>query len=455
MNKQSIIGGCLLLVCVGLLCACSPKVPVVPPVTLDVETTPDLCVDAQTGAEMSYGEAVDIAKQSTCTQEGDLTETRVCNASTGTWWIDLDAEKPGCNPACVVDVNTRTAEVNWRCTGLLTPEAVRPAATETSESATPTATSEAPESPTPTPTLEPRADWARYANEAYGFAFRYPISWTIELLADRPEEENRARAVHLTRDNVHLLIEYKHPDEDVLIGPDTLPEGQIAERGTVTMLGRALPKYGLEQEGQDLVIFVGEQYVDLELYVQMHAGAGEDAEAGIPEAAQTEFDAIIDTFTRIGEAAADPYPGWNTFTRPGTETSPGFTFRYPQDWSPSEIASTEGSVPALNLRSDTLVLSIQARNIDTETALSPEDASAGVVSEAGTASFLGEATRRQVVVQDGRLKLVFVHHLDDAVEIYIALTGDADEVAYADIDLSESARNVMDQILASFMLEAD
>ena len=32
---------------------------------------------------------------------------------------DLDIEKAGCNPACVINVETRTAEINWRCTGLL------------------------------------------------------------------------------------------------------------------------------------------------------------------------------------------------------------------------------------------------------------------------------------------------------------------------------------------------
>ena len=37
-----------------------------------------------------------------------------------TWWIDLNAEKEGCNPACVVFEESKRAEINWRCTGLLT-----------------------------------------------------------------------------------------------------------------------------------------------------------------------------------------------------------------------------------------------------------------------------------------------------------------------------------------------
>lgn len=52
--------------------------------------------------------------------DGEL-GTSMRNEVTNTWWFDLpiDTEKPGCNPACVVDEVTKTAEINWRCTGLL------------------------------------------------------------------------------------------------------------------------------------------------------------------------------------------------------------------------------------------------------------------------------------------------------------------------------------------------
>jgi hypothetical protein len=47
-------------------------------------------------------------------------KTYFCNEGTGTYWISTNITKPGCNPACVVDVGTQTAEINWRCTGLIT-----------------------------------------------------------------------------------------------------------------------------------------------------------------------------------------------------------------------------------------------------------------------------------------------------------------------------------------------
>jgi putative hemolysin len=70
---------------------------------------------------MSLAEAQQIALQSDCMQVGRLKDTAVYNPNSNTWWIDLDATARGCNPACVVDVATKTAEVNWRCTGGATP----------------------------------------------------------------------------------------------------------------------------------------------------------------------------------------------------------------------------------------------------------------------------------------------------------------------------------------------
>ena len=74
------------------------------------------CVEGKSG-KMSIEEAMKIAKKSECT---GLTDDYFYNENTRTWWIDLDLEKEGCNPACVVKEATKTAEINWRCTGLLT-----------------------------------------------------------------------------------------------------------------------------------------------------------------------------------------------------------------------------------------------------------------------------------------------------------------------------------------------
>lgn len=92
-----------------------------------MESYPRQCSTGEktfTEESCSYGEYVltlndakQIASESEC--GSNFKETSVCNENTGTYWIDLDIEQEGCNPACVIDLETRTAEINWRCTGLI------------------------------------------------------------------------------------------------------------------------------------------------------------------------------------------------------------------------------------------------------------------------------------------------------------------------------------------------
>ncbi|MBW3017285.1 hypothetical protein KY316_02845 [Candidatus Woesearchaeota archaeon] len=66
---------------------------------------------------LTLNDAKAIAAASEC--GSNFKENAYCNSFTGTWWIDIDIEKQGCSPACVVDIASRTAEINWRCTGLI------------------------------------------------------------------------------------------------------------------------------------------------------------------------------------------------------------------------------------------------------------------------------------------------------------------------------------------------
>ena len=128
-NKSSFLVLLFALSVLGLS-ACMPttgaggdEVPTLVPTAVPVDVSDSIvCVDKNTGASLSYGEAVEIAQNSECLAEGQLKETRFCNEDTGTWWIDLELDMPNCNPACVVDLNTRTAEINYRCMGALPPK---------------------------------------------------------------------------------------------------------------------------------------------------------------------------------------------------------------------------------------------------------------------------------------------------------------------------------------------
>ena len=83
----------------------------------DETFTEDYCIKEDTGDVLTLSNAKEIAINSEC---GDnLKETFICNKITGTYWIDLNLEKKNCNPACVISIENRTAEINWRCMGLI------------------------------------------------------------------------------------------------------------------------------------------------------------------------------------------------------------------------------------------------------------------------------------------------------------------------------------------------
>jgi hypothetical protein len=73
---------------------------------------------SESGKIMTFEEAREIAMESSCADEGNILDSGSCNVDTGTWWINLDAEKENCFPACVVDVESENAVINWRCTGI-------------------------------------------------------------------------------------------------------------------------------------------------------------------------------------------------------------------------------------------------------------------------------------------------------------------------------------------------
>ena len=74
-------------------------------------------------SSLTEAEARAIAETS-CIKDNETLFEGSYNEITKTWWFDanLDRTPDGCNPACVVDEETKTAEINWRCTGLNPPD---------------------------------------------------------------------------------------------------------------------------------------------------------------------------------------------------------------------------------------------------------------------------------------------------------------------------------------------
>lgn len=78
--------------------------------------------EGEAAAALTEPQARAIAEK-TCIKGGEALSAGVHNKGTQTWWFDanLNATRPGCSPACVVSEVTKAAEINWRCTGLITP----------------------------------------------------------------------------------------------------------------------------------------------------------------------------------------------------------------------------------------------------------------------------------------------------------------------------------------------
>ncbi|HXK38200.1 MAG TPA: hypothetical protein VJ579_03985 [Candidatus Paceibacterota bacterium] len=64
-----------------------------------------------------------VIAEASCVKGGEVLAAGTYNPNSKTWWYDanLNATRPGCNPACVVSEETKTAEINWRCSGLSAP----------------------------------------------------------------------------------------------------------------------------------------------------------------------------------------------------------------------------------------------------------------------------------------------------------------------------------------------
>jgi len=116
------VGGYLInegIITINLPSTTTTTIGLTVPTSVSTTTTfpEEFCQKKDTDIKLSLSEAKDIAFLSEC---GDrLKDTYICNEITGTWWINLDIEKAGCSPACVINVETKTAEINWRCTGLI------------------------------------------------------------------------------------------------------------------------------------------------------------------------------------------------------------------------------------------------------------------------------------------------------------------------------------------------
>ena len=142
--------------------------------------------------------------------------------------------------------------------------------------------------------------WQVYVNEEYGFSFRYPNSWTLVELPNRP---NQVSLVYKWT-GIALRIRFRHSDEAVELQQYGGAAGDFESRATITFLGEAVERTVLVYQGLDKQIHynqtseIGRGDLFFTLAVESNSFS---EQAVIPEEIQTAADEVLASFELAGE----------------------------------------------------------------------------------------------------------------------------------------------------------
>jgi hypothetical protein len=322
-----------------------------------------------------------------------------------------------------------------------------------------------PPDPAPTPAPIVEKDLITYVNDAYQLAFIYPSTWELEEIPSR-EEASRgpsANAVHLTRDTLRLVIQFKHPQEETLFWPGGRPAGDIVDGDTVTVMGQDVVKEMLVYESKVKSMFLSAAFEDLELYVQLDGGvdaevAYEDLE--ISESVQTEMDAILGSLTRTGDPTLS-----SADTLSYTNDAYGFSFQHPADWTVEEVPGKEvedgvrlADAVVLSHGTFRIVVQYQRKSESAQIAWGGDLVPGGMgYAEAvlgKPVTLLGEDTHLNVWSDDDGTKAIEVNTTGETQDLMLSITladGSARLIQDAEAKaLPESSLAALDQVLATF-----
>ncbi|MGD2157429.1 MAG: NBR1-Ig-like domain-containing protein [Anaerolineales bacterium] len=177
--------------------------------------------------------------------------------------------------------------------------------TATSATSTPTlaVVTDTPElvSPSPEPTETQIPTPVSYTNEEYGFSFDHLSSWDVQGVP---------HSLQLSKGELNLIVGYRFPEESVSITGTGTPAGDFETRGQISFLGREIDRVALVYESkvkalyydganEEITVFDAEQTPQLVFSISLQV---EDVEVNfedvdIPEAAQSEVDAILESFS--------------------------------------------------------------------------------------------------------------------------------------------------------------
>lgn len=132
-----------------------------------------------------------------------------------------------------------------------------------------------------------------YTNQAYGFTFHFPNTWTLE---------ERANLIKLNHDSTNLVIWYKRTNEQVHIQGTGQAIGKLQTIGIVSFMGQELNRDALIIDNQTKAVFYNNPEAaeitvgDLVFAIRMDESIPDYAAIDVPEAMQLEADDIVASF---------------------------------------------------------------------------------------------------------------------------------------------------------------
>jgi hypothetical protein len=206
-----------------------------------------------------------------------------------------------------VDAANGASGFSW--TGLVDPNGKVATVNQVIEE--PSATPEAAE---PTATSAPTQ--VSYRDDIYKLALAYPADWS---LSESALGNRGAKALKFTQGNWMLLVQYKFRWDDTALGGG-LPAGDVSEQGFVELLGRTIYRKVLVYQGKDKVVFYGDRFDDLEIFLRLDQNNGDYNAVDIPESVMSVMDGIAASMVRTGspvvQATPTPKPTATPISRP-------------------------------------------------------------------------------------------------------------------------------------------
>ncbi len=188
--------------------------------------------------------------------------------------------------------------------------------------------------PSPSATAVPLTQ--TYQDEIVGFAFQYPAHWTVA------PRDHIVSVVHQGT-GIALRFRFKQLGEELPLTPSGVSAGDLVNQGEIPFLGQMVAKNVLVYQGKDKAVLY-DNLAELPrghliFSLQLAANDNDYEAIDIPDAIQTEADAIIASFvivdtavpsTPTETATAIPLPQITSQTMSNVEY--GVVWSIPVDW---------------------------------------------------------------------------------------------------------------------------